>query len=82
MKQLFGIYAGIAIAVLFSMVVDVYRTDAHSKLLHSARCRTHEQRCENNCNDDYPGGSLARMRCYERCRAKEQTCGQYGDDEP
>jgi hypothetical protein len=48
----------------------------------SNRCRAHEQRCELFCNEDHPGGSLARMRCYERCRLKEQHCNRYGDDEP
>lgn len=49
---------------------------------NSNRCRAHEQRCEQFCNEDHPGGSLARMRCYERCRAKELTCNREGDDEP
>lgn len=48
----------------------------------SQRCRAHEQRCESNCNEDHPGGSLARMRCYDRCRAKELICNREGDDEP
>jgi hypothetical protein len=52
------------------------------KLQHNVRCHVHEQRCEANCNQDYPGGSLNRAICYDRCREKELECVQYGDDEP
>ncbi len=48
----------------------------------TSRCRAHEQRCEMWCQEDTKGGSLARMRCIERCQAKEQHCNRYGDDEP
>lgn len=51
-------------------------------LQSASRCRAHEQRCEMFCQEDHPGGSLARMRCFERCRAKELACNRDGDDEP
>lgn len=57
-------------------------TTPQQKLQHSARCRAHEQKCEMRCNEDSPGGSLNRMICYDRCRARELECNQYGDDEP
>ncbi len=46
------------------------------------RCHAHEQRCEAECNEDHPGGSLARMRCYERCQSRELVCRRDGSDEP
>jgi len=48
----------------------------------SNRCRAHEQRCEMFCQEDTKGGSLARMRCIERCQQKERDCNRYGNDEP
>lgn len=49
---------------------------------HSDRCRAHAQRCDRYCQEDTKGGSLARMRCIERCQEKERDCNRYGDDEP
>lgn len=46
------------------------------------RCREREFRCELRCNDDTPGGSLKRMRCYERCREDENYCRKYAEDGP
>lgn len=38
------------------------------------QCREHEFRCELRCNDSTQGGSMARLKCYARCRAREQEC--------
>lgn len=46
------------------------------------RCRAKEFKCERRCNEDTKGGSLARMRCYDRCREDERDCRKYGDDGP
>lgn len=46
------------------------------------RCHAHEQQCERFCNEDHLGGSVARMRCYAACEAKEATCKRDGGDEP
>lgn len=48
----------------------------------SDRCRAKEARCELRCNEDTKGGTLARLRCYERCREDEADCRKYGSDEP
>lgn len=48
----------------------------------SERCRAKEFRCESRCNEDTKGGTLARLRCYERCREDEVDCRKYGSDEP
>lgn len=49
---------------------------------NSERCRAKEFRCELRCNEDTKGGTLARLRCYERCREDEADCRKYGADEP
>lgn len=49
---------------------------------HGGRCHAHEQRCELECNEDHPGGSMARMKCYERCQTRESLCRKDGSDEP
>ena len=76
-KKLFSIMYGGGVA-LMTLLFAVRGGD----FTVSNRCRAHEQRCEMNCNEDYRGGSLARMRCYDRCRAKELICNREGDDEP
>lgn len=48
----------------------------------SARCRAKEFRCELRCNEDTKGGTMARLKCYERCREDEADCRKYGSDEP
>jgi hypothetical protein len=37
-------------------------------------CRQREFRCEIRCSETTPGGSLLRLRCYERCREDEFYC--------
>lgn len=49
---------------------------------NSQRCRAKEFKCEFRCNEDTKGGTLARLRCYERCREDEADCRKYGNDEP
>lgn len=46
------------------------------------RCRAKEFKCELRCNEDTRGGTLPRLRCYERCREDEADCRRYGSDEP
>lgn len=48
----------------------------------SSRCRAKELKCELRCNEDTKGGTLPRLRCYERCREDEADCRKYGNDEP
>lgn len=48
----------------------------------SERCRAKEFKCELRCNEDTKGGTLTRLRCYERCREDEAECRKYGSDEP
>lgn len=48
----------------------------------SERCRAKEFRCELRCNEDTKGGTLARLKCYERCREDELYCRRYGDNDP
>lgn len=48
----------------------------------SARCRAKEFKCEMRCNEDTNGGTIARLRCYDRCRENEADCRKYGSDEP
>lgn len=48
----------------------------------STRCRAKEFKCELRCNEDTKGGTLERLRCYERCREDEADCRKYGNDEP
>lgn len=48
----------------------------------SDRCRAKEFRCELRCNEDTKGGTMARLKCYERCREDEADCRKYGNDEP
>ncbi len=45
-------------------------------------CRAKFFRCELRCNEDTKGGTLQRLRCYERCREDEAFCRKYGADEP
>jgi hypothetical protein len=49
---------------------------------NSDRCRAKEFRCEMRCNEDTKGGTMSRLKCYERCREDETACRKYGDDEP
>lgn len=37
-------------------------------------CRARAFRCELRCNETTPGGTLERMRCYERCREEHHFC--------
>jgi hypothetical protein len=46
------------------------------------RCRAKHFKCEMRCNEDTKGGTMARMKCYDRCREDEQDCRKYGDDGP
>lgn len=46
------------------------------------RCRAKEFRCELRCNEDTKGGTMSRLRCYDRCREDEADCRKYGSDEP
>ena len=46
------------------------------------RCRAKEFKCEARCNEDTKGGTMARLRCYDRCREDEQDCRKYGEDGP
>jgi hypothetical protein len=45
-----------------------------------SRCRAREFHCELRCNDDTRGGTMARLKCYERCREDEALCRKYGGD--
>jgi hypothetical protein len=51
-----------------------------ASLTSDQRCRAQEQRCELWCNEDTKGGTLSRLKCYERCREKETECRKYGSD--
>lgn len=46
--------------------------------LYAGTCVSRKFRCEQRCNDDTRGGSLERMRCYERCWEDENYCRQNG----
>ena len=37
-------------------------------------CRKRRWRCELRCVEDTPGGSMERLRCYERCRDDYLNC--------
>ncbi len=50
--------------------------------MNDQRCRAKEFRCELRCNENTKGGTLGRLRCYERCRENEAECRKYGNDEP
>ena len=38
------------------------------------KCAGKEWRCELRCGDKTPGGSMERLKCYDKCREKEQEC--------
>jgi len=46
------------------------------------RCRAKEFKCELRCNEDTRGGTMSRLKCYDRCREDEADCRKYGSDEP
>lgn len=46
------------------------------------RCRAKEFKCRMRCDEDTKGGTMARIKCYDRCREDEQDCRKYGDDGP
>ncbi len=48
----------------------------------SLRCQAKKFKCDLRCNEDTKGGTLARLRCYERCTENETDCRKYGSDEP
>lgn len=50
--------------------------------MNDARCRAKEFKCELRCNEDTKGGTMSRLKCYERCREDEADCRKYGNDEP
>ena len=37
-------------------------------------CRDRAFRCVLQCNEDTPGGSMARLQCYSRCTEQEHYC--------
>lgn len=41
-------------------------------------CRARESRCELRCGDSTPGGSIQRLKCYDRCREDESWCRKEG----
>lgn len=41
------------------------------------RCRAKAFRCEQRCDDDTKGGTMARIKCYDRCREDENDCRKY-----
>lgn len=50
--------------------------------MNDTRCRAKEFKCELRCNEDTKGGTMSRLKCYERCREDEADCRKYGNDEP
>lgn len=43
-------------------------------LEREARCRARQHRCELRCDNNTKGGSLAQIRCRERCHEKGLDC--------
>ena len=37
-------------------------------------CRKRRWRCELRCVEDTAGGSMKRLRCYERCQNNYRNC--------
>lgn len=77
MKELF---IGMLLGFMTASLPWVLSTGARARSPENidSACRNREQRCEQYCNEDTPGGSLQRMRCYERCREKENACRREG----